>query len=63
MGEAGALQVRDADAVLAALAKQPAGDLDDALPVLSGLLPAHFHVSVLTRKILDSYMTLGIYYQ
>jgi hypothetical protein len=47
MGEAGGLhQVRDADAVEAPLAKQSAGGVDDAVPVLGGLFPAHSHRSL-----------------
>jgi hypothetical protein len=65
MGEAGGLhQVRDADAVEAPLAKQPAGGVNDAVPVLGGLFPAHSHRSLPgPKKRLTLYMMLDIYRQ
>jgi hypothetical protein len=64
MREAGGLhQVRDADAVEASLAKQPAGGVDDVVPVLGGLFPAHPHRCPhgSKKKRLTLYMTSDIY--
>jgi hypothetical protein len=56
MGEAGGFhQVRDADAVEAPLAEEPAGGVDDAVPILGGPLPTHSHRRApILRKALDS---------
>jgi hypothetical protein len=65
MGEAGGFhQVRDADAVEAPLAEEPARNVDDAVPILGGPLPAHSHRSLPgPKKRLTLYMMLDIYRQ